>query len=141
NDGGARLALLARLSEAVRWDDMVRRHEDDPWAYLRRKLLAAEGPLREYKLQLLEEAKARLFADLSAPMVQPGALEAHKETFEGMIPLSDYVDLSFHLHPGGDREARLEGARSILSSARTPTLFDLEALPPERRGKFWDKRV
>jgi hypothetical protein len=71
----------------------------------------------------------------------PGALEAHREAFEALLPVGDFADLSFHLEPGADRASRLEGARAVLSAARAPTLFDHEALPPERRSRAWEKRV
>ncbi len=141
SEGGPRLVLLARLSEAARWDDAVRRNETDPWAYLRRKLEATAEPLRAYKLDLLEEAKSRLLSDLGRPLLPPGALEAHKEAFESLLPLGEYADLSFHLDPGADRESRREGAASILAAAHAPTLFDYEAPPPEKRSRAWDKRV
>jgi hypothetical protein len=135
------LVLLARLSEAVSWDDAVRRHETDAWAYLRRKLEATEPPLREYKGQLFQGAKARLLADLDLSLMPPGALEAHKEAFESLLPVGDYADLTFHLDPRADRQSRREGAAAILDAARSPTLFDYEALPAERRSRLWEKRV
>ncbi|MFI5362992.1 MAG: hypothetical protein ACHQ49_13560 [Elusimicrobiota bacterium] len=141
NEGGPRLVMLARLSEAVRWDDAVRRSESDAWAHMRRKLSEMEAPLRAYKQQVFSAAKARLLADLSLPLMPPGALQAHKEVFEALLPIGEFADLAFHLEPGADRESRREGAVSVLASARAPTLFDYESLPPERRGRAWDKRV
>jgi hypothetical protein len=141
NEGGPRLALLARLAEAVRWDDAVRRHESDAWSYLRRKLSDMEGPLRAYKLQVFSDAKARLLADLDLPLLPPGAIESHKEAFESLLPISEYADLSFHLDPGADRASRREGAAALLAAAHAPTLFDYEGLPRERRGVAWEKRV
>jgi hypothetical protein len=139
--GGPQLALLARLSEAVTWGEAERKHENDPWAYMRRKLRATEGPLREYTLEVFEQAKKRLLQDLSLPFLPPGALEAHKEAFESLLYIGDYADLAFHLDPGANREGRLEGARSILAAARAPTLFDYESVPPEKRSRAWEKRV
>jgi hypothetical protein len=139
--GGPRLALLARLSEAVVWDDAIRRHETDSWAHMRRKLLDMEAPLREYKTQLFAEAKARLLADLDRPLMPPGSIEAHKETFESLLPIGEYADLSFYLDPGADRDSRREGAAAVLAAAHAPTLFDYEALPKERRGAAWERRV
>lgn len=138
---GPQLALLARLSEAVIWDESVRRHESDPWAYMRRKLHDAEGPLRAYKAEVFARAKQRLFDDLALPILPPGALESHKEVFEGLLPIGEFADLSYHLHPSGDRGARLDGARSVLAAARAPTLFDHEAVPPEKRSRAWETRV
>jgi hypothetical protein len=139
--GGPALALLARLSEATRWDEAVRRHERDPRAYLLRKLRETEGPLRAHKDAVYREACGRLLADLKMPILRPGALQEHKEAFEALLPLADYADLSFHLEPGGDRKARHDAAAGILARARPRTLFDQEALPPERRGKAWEKLV
>ncbi len=139
--GGPGLALQARLAEACRWDDLTRRHESDPWAYLRRKLEEAESPLSAYKTELLARAGHALLADLARPMLPPGALQRHKETFEALLPASQYADLAFHLDPRTAPEARLDGARALLAAARAPTLFELEALPPERRPKSWEKRV
>jgi hypothetical protein len=141
SSGGPRLVLLARLSEAVSWDDAVRRHETDAWSHLRRKLTEMEPPLRAYKLELFSEAKARLFADLGRPLLPPGSIEAHKEAFESLLPISEYADLSFHLDHRADRESRRDGAAAVLEGAHAPTLFDYEALPRERRGKSWEKRV
>jgi hypothetical protein len=135
------LALMARLGEAVTWDDAIRRHETDAWAYMRRKLEATEEPLRAYTQEVFAQAKKRLLDDLALPMLPPGAMEAHKETFEALLPPGDFADLSFQLHPAADRAARLEGVRSILSAAKAPTLFDHEKLPPEKRGRAWEKRV
>ena len=140
-DGGPGLALLARLAEAARWDEQVRRHEDDPWVYMRRKLLATEGPLREIKSGLFREARERLLEDLAKPFLAPGSLQAHKETLETLLGIGDFADLSFHLEVGRERDSRLEGARSILEAAKVLTLFDLEAPPSERRSKAWEKRV
>ena len=141
SDGGPRLALLARLSEAVQWNDAVRRHETDSWAHLRRKLMDMEAPLRAYKQQILADAKTRLLEDLKRPLMPPGAIESHKEAFESLLPLGEYADLCFHLDPGADRDSRLEGAAAILAAAHAPTLFDYEALPRERRGAAWEKSV
>lgn len=141
SEGGPGLALFSRLAEAARWDDQVRRHEDDPWAYLRRKLLATEGPLRDLKAALFHEARERLLEDLAKPFLAPGSLQAHKEAFEALLTRGDFADLAFHLEVGRDHGARLEGARSVLESAKIPTLFDLEAVPTERRSPAWEKRV
>lgn len=141
SEGGPKLALLARLAEAGRWDDLIRRHESDPWAYLRRKLAETDAPLRAYKAALLAESKARLLEDLSKPLLPSGALEAHKEAFEALLAAGDFADLAFHLEPGADRRSRLDGARAVLSQARCPTAFDHEALPPERRSRLWQKKV
>lgn len=140
-DGGSSLAMLARLSEAVQWDDAVRRHESDPWAYMRRKLEAVEEPLRAYKHQLLMDARRSLLEDLAKPLMPPGSLEAHRETFESLLPAGEFVDLSFHLAPEADRKQRLDGARFILEAAHAPCLFDHEATPLERRSRSWEKRV
>lgn len=140
-DGGPRLALLARLSEAVCWDDAVRRHESDPWSYLRRKLDAAAGPLAEFKREQFEDARRRLLDDLSKPMLPPGALETHRESFEALLGVGDFADLSFHLDPGAERHARREGAQAVLAHARITTAFDHEALPPAQRSRAWEKRV
>ena len=141
SDGGPRLALLARLAEAVQWDDAVRRNETDAWAHLRRKLMDMEGPLRAYKLQIFAAAKAGLFADLAKPLMPPGAIELHKEAFESLLPIGEYADLSFYLDPGADRETRRQGAAVVLDACHAPTLFDYEALPPERRSAAWEKRI
>ncbi len=139
--GGPQLALLARINEAVTWDDAVRRHESDPWAYMRRKLHETEDPLRAYKTAAFAKAKELLIADLSRPMMPPGSIEAHKEAFDALIPAGDFADLSYHLDPAADRQTRLEGVRAVLAAARAPTLFDHEALPPEKRSRSWEKRV
>jgi len=141
SEGGPGLALLARLSEAAHWDDKIRRHEDDPWAYLRRKLLAAEGPLRELKTNLFRDARKRLLEDLAKSFLPPGSIQAHKETLETLLTLHDFADISFHLEVGGDPQSRLQGARDVLDRAQILTLFDKEALPPERRDPSWNKRV
>lgn len=141
SDGGPSLALMARLHEAVTWGDAERRHEADPWSYMRRKLRDCEAPLRAYKAEVFAAAKKSLLDDLALPLVPPGALAAHKEAFEGLIPIGDFADLSYHLEPGADRKTRLEGARAVLESAKAPTLFDHEALPPEKRSRAWEKRV
>jgi hypothetical protein len=138
---GPQLALLARIDEAVTWNDAVRRNESDPWAYMRRKLSDSEVPLRAYKEEVFARAKERLLADLARPLMPPGTLESHKEAFEGLLSRGDFADLSYRLYPAGDRQARLEGTRAMLSAARAPTLFDHEALPPEKRSPSWQKRV
>ena len=141
SEGGPRLALLARLSEAVSWNDAVRRHESDAWDHLRRKLADMEDPLRVYKRQVFADAKARLLADLERPLLPPGAIEAHKEAFESLLPIGEFADLSFHLDPGGDPASRRDGAAAVLAAAHAPTLFDYEAMPREKRGAAWEKRV
>ncbi len=141
SEGGPRLVLIARLAEAVSWDDAVRRHETDPWAYLRRKLEATDEPLREFKKELFAAARARLISDLSKPMLPPGSLESHREAFDALLNISDFADLSFHLDPGADRASRLDGAKSVLDNARLQTAFDLERMAPELRSKAWNKRV
>jgi hypothetical protein len=141
SEGGPRLVMIARLTEAVQWDDAVRRHETDPWDHLRRKLDATAEPLREFKREIYDAACARLISDLSKPMLPPGSLETHREAFDALLTISDFADLSFHLDPGADRASRLEGAKSVLEHARLQTLFDIERMAPELRSKAWNKRV
>jgi hypothetical protein len=135
------LPLLARLGDAASFPQAVRHYETDPWSYLRRKLEACAGPLREYKRILYEEASARLLEDLQESFLKPGALMDHKETFEKLLTPDTYADLSFHLEPGGDPASRRESVRELLAQAKIKTLFDTEALPPERRGKPWQTLV
>lgn len=135
------LPLLARLGEAASFPEAVRRYETDPWSYLRRKLADCAGPLHEYKRGLYEEASARLLEDLRGPFLDPAALIGHKETFEKLLSGGDYADLSFNMDPGGDPRARREAVKDLLARAKIKTLFDTEALPPERRGKPWESLV
>ncbi len=135
------LPLLARLAEAASFPQAVRNYESDSWNYLRRKLGECEGPLRDYKRTLYEEASSRLFEDLRQPFLKPGALMDHKETFEKLLTPGDYADLSFNLEPGVDPETRREAVKAVLSHGKLKTLFDTEALPPERRGKPWQSLV
>lgn len=135
------LPLLARLGEAATFPEAVRRYETDPWSYLRRKLGDCAGPLKDYKRSLYDEARARLLEDLRRPLLAPEALIGHKETFEKLLTPGDYADLSFHLDPGGDPKFRREAVNEVLSHAKLKTLFDTEALPPERRGKPWEALV
>lgn len=135
------LPLLARLGEAASFPQAVRNYETDPWSYLRRKLCDCAGPLREYKRILYEEASARLLEDLRESFLKPGVLMDHKETFEKLLTPDAYADLSFHLEPGGDPKSRYESVRELLARAKIKTLFDTEALPPERRGKPWQTLV
>lgn len=135
------LPLLARLGEAASFPQAVRNYETDPWSYMRRKLGDCAGPLREYKRVLYEEASARLFEDLRESFLKPGALMDHKETFEKLLTPDVYADLSFHLAPGADPKFRRETVKELLAQAKIKTLFDTEALPPERRGKPWQTLV
>jgi hypothetical protein len=135
------LALMARLAEAVQWDDAIRRHEDDPWAYMKRKLESTAGPLKQYKQQLFDEAKAKLFADLAQPEHPPSVLEQHAQTFESLMTRGDFVDLAMNLHPATPKDQRLHFCKLVLEGAKTLTAFDLEALPAEQRGPAWQKRV
>lgn len=135
------LPLLARLSEAASYPARVRNYETDPWSYMRRKLCDCSGPLRDYKRSLYEAATARLLDDLREPFLKPGALSDHKETFEKLLTPDAFADLSFHLDPGGDRAARRSAVKELLAGGKIKTLFDTEALPPERRGKPWQTMV
>ena len=135
------LPLLARLAEAAAYPPAVRAYEPDPWGYLRRKLDSCEAPLRALKGDLFERAKAALLRDLDEPFLKPGVLLEHKETFDKLLPVSDFADLAFHLEPGADRAARREAAAEILSRTKPVTLYELESLPPARRGKAWEALV
>ncbi len=135
------LPLLARLGEAASFPAAVRNYESDAWGYLRRKLGECEGPLRAYKQGLFDEASARLLKELDGSFLRPGALLDHKETFEKLLAPGDYADLSFNLEPGADPKSRREAIASVLAGAKVKTLFDVEALPPERRGKPWQALV
>ncbi len=135
------LPLLARLAEAASFPQAVRNYESDPWSYMRRKLGECAMPLRDYKRTLYEEASSRLFEDLKASFLKPGALMDHKETFEKLLTPDIYADLSFHLEPGVDPKSRSEAVREILAQGKIKTLFDTEALPAERRGKPWQSLV
>jgi hypothetical protein len=140
-EGGPRLALVARLAEAVRWDDKVRRHEPDPWSYVRRKLLETEGPLREFKVQLLSEASEKLLLDLADADLSDSSLTAHRESFEPLLMIGDYADLMFNLSSSLAPSHRVAGARAVLAKAQVLTAFDIEALPPDRRPRSWEKQV
>lgn len=134
------LPLLARLSEAASFPQAVRDYESDAWSYLRRKLGECEAPLRAYKRTLYEEAVGKLLADLQEPFLKPGLLIDHKETFEKLLAPGDFADLAFNLEPG-DPKSRREAVKAVLVAARPKTVFDTEALPPERRGKAWEALV
>ena len=140
-DDGPTVALLARLTEATEWNDLVRRHETDAWGYMRRKLQATAGPFKDFKQGLFDKAKEQLFADLSQSIMPPGAIEKHRETFEILMMPGDFADLAFNLLPGGDPKHRLEMCKMILTGAVALTLFDVEALPALQRGNAWQKRV
>lgn len=135
------LPLLARLGEAASFPKAVRHYETDPWSYMRRKLGDCAGPLRDYKRTLYEEAVARLLEELRDSFLKPGALLDHKETLEKLLTPGDYADLSFHLDPRGDPKSRREAVKAVLAGAKLKTVFDTEALPPERRGKPWETLV
>lgn len=135
------LPLLARLGEAASFPKAIRVYESDPWGYLRRKLAECEQPLRAYKQTLYEEATESLLHDLKEPFLKPGSLMEHKETFNKLLPLSDFADLSFHLEPGSDPQSRHEAAKAVLAAAKPKTVFDTEAQPVERRGKPWEALV
>lgn len=135
------LPLLARLGEAASFPQAVRNYEPDPWGYLRRKLDECAGPLRDYKRTLYEEASARLIADLQESFLKPGSMLDHKETFEKLLTPGDFADLAFNLEPGVDPKYRRETVTAVLAGAKIKTLFDTEALPPERRGKPWQALV
>ena len=135
------LPLLARLGEAASFPKAVRAYESDPWGYMRRKLADCEDPLRAYKRTLYDAAAAQLMSDLRQSFLKPGALLDHKEIFEKLLPAADFADISFNLEPGGDPAARREAIKTVLAHAKPKTCFDLEALPPERRGKPWQALV
>lgn len=135
------LPLLARLGEASTFPKAVRAYESDPWGYMRRKLGETEEPLRAYKKVLYDQAAAALLRDLEAPQLRPEAVLDHKETFDKLLTPADYADLSFNLHPGGDAEQRREAIAAVLAHAKPKTLFDVEKLPVERRGKPWETLV
>ena len=135
------LPLLARLGEAASFPKAVQNYESDAWSYMRRKLGECEAPLRAYKQTLYDEAAARLRSELQESFLKPGSLLDHKETFEKLMATGDYADLSFNLEPGVDPRTRREAIAAVLSAAKPKTLFDLETLPPERRGKPWQALV
>ena len=135
------LPLLARLGEAASFPRVVRHYETDSWGYMRRKLADCESPLRDYKSELFEAASARLLEDLQGSFLKPDALIDHKETFEKLLTAGDYADFSFHLDPGGDPEKRRASLKAMLDAARPKTVFDVERLSPERRGKPWQDLV
>lgn len=135
------LPLLARLGEAATFPKAVRAYESDPWGYMRRKLGECEEPLRAYKRVLYDEASKALLRDLEDSFLKPGAVLEHREVFDKLLSPADYADLSFNLAPGGDPQARREAIAATLASAKPKTLFDIEKLPPERRGKPWESLV
>jgi len=135
------LPLLARLGEASTFPQAVRNYETDPWSYLRRKLGDCAGPLREYKRELYEGASALLLEDLKDSFLKPGALMDHKEAFEKLLTPGDYADLAYNLESGADPQSRRDAVKEVLAHAKIKTLFETEALPPERRGMAWETLV
>lgn len=133
------LVLLARVAEATDWGVLVKRFESDPWVHLERKLLDTEQPLRALKQHALEEAGKVLISDLSSKNVTDKKLLEHKEIFESLLAPGDYADIVFLLDPMVAPDARIDGARHILSSAKLQTLFDLEH--PNVPTPAWNKRV
>ena len=138
--GGA-LPLLARLGEASSFPHAVKQYETDPWSYMRRKLEDCAAPLRAYKRELYEQASARLLEDLRAPLIKPETLLDYKETFEKLLTPGTFADLCFNLDPGGDPASRRDAVKAVLADSKVKTVFDTEALPPERRGKPWQLLV
>lgn len=135
------LPLLARLGEAASFPQAVRHYESDPWSYLRRKLGSCEGPLSDYKQALFKQASERLFSDLNDPELKPEMLLDHKETFEKLLSPDDFSEFLLQLDAAGKPAARIAGVRRVLGNARIKTLFDVESMPVERRGKPWQTLV
>jgi hypothetical protein len=133
------LPLLARLGEAASFPKAVAQYETDPWSYMRRKLEECATPLRAYKRELYERACGRLLDDLRAPFVDSEKMLDHKETFEKLLTPGTFADLSFNL--GAEPAYRRDAVKAALADAKVNTLFDTEALPPERRGKTWQLLV
>ena len=117
---------------------------DPPPDYLILDLKLPDGG-GEAILHKVRDAKLKTRVAVTTGSDDPRQLSEVKglepEAFDALLTRSDYVDLSFHLDPGSDRVSRLAQVQSVLRNAKIMTLFDLERLPPERRGSAWNKRV
>jgi len=135
SEGGSRLVCSPPL-RAVIWNDAVRRNESDPWAYLRRN---SRRPPRHARFQERDfrEREVAAFADPGSRM-PPGALEAHKEAFEALLPIGEYADLSFHLDRAPTASPAREGGRVL--SGRRADFVRLRIGPPNGARRL-EKRV
>lgn len=133
--------ILARLAEFCQYRKRpVASHENDPWGYMRSKVLQVEPELAALKAELLAATRKRIVADMKAGPLDAEAAADFKVLLEKLLNRGDFVDAAMHIEPGAPPSAAVEVDR--LLGGMTPThAFAEERKSPAERSPAWEKLV
>ncbi len=134
------LVVLARLCEFCQWRGALTQSGEDPWSYMRRKLLDVEAPLTAFKGELLRGLREELLAELTRGPVSDARFAQYKDLFERLLSRGDFADVAIHLSSAAGPACR-ELVGQALSAARAQTLFQEERRPAAQRSPAWNKLV
>lgn len=134
------LVVLARLSEFCQWRGAVAASGEEPWSYMRRKLLQIEPALAAFKGQLLEGVKARLFAEMAQGPLSAQRCADYRDLLDRLLSRGDFADAAIHLAPdAGPGSGAL--LRQVLAAVKPHHVFIEERLPLAQRGAAWNRLV
>jgi len=134
------LVVLARLSEFCQWRGASAHAGEDPWSFMRRKLLEIEPALAAFKGQLLDGLRERLFSELSQGPLSAERCADYRDLLDRLLSRGDFADVAIHLAPdaGPSSGAML---RQLMISAKPHHLFVEERLPLAQRSASWNRLV
>lgn len=135
------LVILARLSEYCQYRAWVARDGQDPWDYMRQKLLQTEEALSGLKKDLLAATRAGLLAEMRSGNLDEERCGDYKVLFERLLSRGDFVDLALHLLPPGNDARAIAAVEGVLRSAKPSDPFAEERKPPAERNPAWEKLV
>lgn len=137
------LVILARLSEFCQFHGtFTLQYENDPWEYMRRKLMETEEPLSSLKKELFEGTKSKIIRDIRKGQVDEERYTDFKLLFERLLSPGDFADLAIHLSTlPGDPDLHLKTVIGILDTVKPHHLFIEERKPLEQRSPSWEKLI
>lgn len=133
--------ILARISEFCQYQRRpLASHENDPWGYMRSKLLQIEPELAAMKQELLDATRRRIVADMQAGPLDAETAGDYRLLLEKLLSRGDFVDAAVHVDPAAaPREAAELDA--LLSRLVPTNAFAEERKPVVERSPAWEKLV
>lgn len=127
--------IIARLADFCGYSGARTHEEQDPWSYMRHKLIELEDPIFRLKTQQVLAARDRFVKMLRGGYAPEKDVVEFKTLLEGYMRPGDFADVAFNLSPHilADPKARA-WAIETLNNLRVESLFEEMARPEAERS-------
>lgn len=135
------LVIITRLAEYCQWRGAILRYENDPWNFMRQKLLQTEEPLANLKRELLQGTRSQLLKELRAGSLTDEHYGDYKHLLEQLLNRGDFADVAIHLSTAAAGPMQASWVDEALQRVTPTTLFIEEGKPAAARSPAWEKLI